>query len=32
MGPPSFEAAAITVGEDDADISVSVPIAYSETR
>ena len=32
MGPPSFEDAAITVGEGDADVSVSVLIAYSETR
>ena len=31
MGPPSFEAAAVTVDEGDAPVSVSVPIAYPET-
>ena len=32
MGPPSFEAAAVTVGAGDAVLSATVPIAYPETR
>ena len=32
MGPPSFEAATITVAEGDAQPSVSVPIAYPEAH
>ena len=31
MGPPSFEDAAVTVGESNDVVSVSVPIAYPET-
>ena len=31
MGPPSFEDAAVSVGEGDAVLSVSVAIAYPET-
>ena len=30
MGPPSFEAAAVSVGEGEGEHSVSVPIAYPE--
>ena len=32
MGPPSFADAAVTVGEGDAPLAVSVPIAYPEAH
>lgn len=32
MGPPSFEAAAVTVGEGDTVLTATVPIAYPETQ
>ena len=32
MGPPSFEAAAVTVGAEETVLSTTVPIAYSQAQ